>query len=49
MIEMYFMLQLARSPLQAMARRLVCKSLDIATHGKRRCRDCTGVTPPDAD
>jgi hypothetical protein len=49
MLEMYFMLQLARSPLQVLAKRLVCKRLDIATHGKRQCRSCTGVTPPDAD
>ncbi|MBI5130498.1 MAG: hypothetical protein HZA66_13740 [Rhodopseudomonas palustris] len=49
MIEMYFMLQLARSPLQVMAKRLMCKSLRIATQGKRQCRSCTGVTPPDVD
>ncbi|MFZ5739044.1 hypothetical protein BJ123_11319 [Rhodopseudomonas thermotolerans] len=49
MLEMVFILQLARSPLQAMAKRLVCKSLSIATHGKRQCRSCTGAPPPDAD
>ncbi len=49
MLEMVFMLQLARSPLQAMAKCLVCKSLSIATYGKRQCRICTGATQPDAD
>ncbi|WP_346296509.1 hypothetical protein LRC39_04835 [Rhodopseudomonas sp. P1] len=49
MLEMVFMLQLARSPLQAMAKRLVCRSLSIATYGKRQCRSCTGATQPDAD
>lgn len=49
MLEMVLMLQLARSPLQAMAKRLVCKSLNIAAYGKRQCRSCTGVTPPDED
>jgi len=49
MLEMVFMLQLARSPLQAMAKRLVCKSLSIATYGKRQCQSCTGATQPDAD
>ncbi|ACE99534.1 hypothetical protein I8G32_00928 [Rhodopseudomonas palustris] len=47
MLEMVFMLQLARSPLQAMAKRIVCKSLSIATYGKRHCRSCTGATAPD--
>lgn len=40
MLEMYFMLQIARSPLQAMARRLMCTGLSLATHGKRQCRSC---------
>ena len=48
MLEMYFMLQLARSPLQVMAKRLMCISLSVATHGRRQCRGCTGTTP-DAD
>ncbi|WP_254984936.1 hypothetical protein [Rhodopseudomonas palustris] len=48
MLEMYFMLQLARSPLQVMAKRLMCKSLSVATHGRRQCRGC-GATSRDAD
>lgn len=48
MLEMYFMLQLARSPLQVMAKRLMCKSLSVATHGRRQCRGCS-ATSRDAD
>jgi hypothetical protein len=49
MLEMVFMLQLARSPLQAMARRLMCTGLNLATHGKRQCRSCAGAKTPDQD
>jgi hypothetical protein len=41
MVELLFMAQLVRSPLQAMARRWYCKSLFCATRGKRRCAGCT--------
>ena len=40
MLEMYFMLQIARSPLEAMARRLMCTGLSLATQGKRQCHSC---------
>jgi hypothetical protein len=39
MVEILFIAQLARGPLQAMARRWWCKSL--ASRGERRCRGCT--------
>jgi hypothetical protein len=41
MVEILFIAQLARRPLQAMARRLWCKSLFRASRGKRRCPECT--------
>jgi hypothetical protein len=41
MIEMLFIYQLARNPLQAVARRWWCRSLFRASRGKRRCRECT--------
>jgi hypothetical protein len=41
MVEILFIAQLARRPLQAMARRWWCKSLFRASRGKRRCRECT--------
>jgi hypothetical protein len=41
MVELLFMAQLVRNPLQAMARRWYCKSLFRATRGKRRCTGCT--------
>jgi hypothetical protein len=41
MIELLFMVQMVRNPLQAMARRWYCKSLFRATRGKRRCVGCT--------
>jgi hypothetical protein len=37
MIEILFIYQLARNPLRAMARRWWCRSLFLATSGKRRC------------
>jgi hypothetical protein len=39
MIEILFIYQLARNPLQAMARRWWCRSLFRATSGRRRCRE----------
>jgi hypothetical protein len=41
MVEILFFAQLARRPLQAMARRWWCKSLYRASRGQRRCRECT--------
>jgi hypothetical protein len=41
MIEMFFIYQLARNPMQAMTRRWWCRSLFRATRGKRRCPECT--------
>jgi hypothetical protein len=41
MIEMLFMYQLARKPLQAVARRWWCRSLFRASRGRRRCPECT--------
>jgi hypothetical protein len=41
MVEILFIAQLARGPLQAMARRWWCKSLYRASRGERRCRGCT--------
>jgi hypothetical protein len=42
MIEMLFIYQLARKPMQAVARRWWCWSLFRATRGKRRCAGCAG-------
>jgi hypothetical protein len=41
MIEMLFIYQLARNPVQAIARRWWCRSLYRATRGKRRCPEST--------
>jgi hypothetical protein len=41
MIEMLFIYQLARNPVQAIARRWWCRSLYRASRGKRQCRECT--------
>jgi hypothetical protein len=41
MIELLFMAQLVRNPLQAIARRWWCRSLFRATRGQRRCTECT--------
>jgi len=41
MIEMLFIYQLARNPLEAIARRWYCRSLFRATRGKRGCPDGT--------
>jgi imidazole glycerol phosphate synthase subunit HisF len=41
MVELLFIAQLVRNPLQAMARRWWCKSLFRATRGQRRCPECT--------
>jgi hypothetical protein len=41
MVEILFMAQLVRNPLQALARRWYCRSLFRATRGRRRCAGCT--------
>jgi hypothetical protein len=40
MIEILFIYQLARNPLQAIARRWWCRSLYRASRGRRRCPEC---------
>jgi len=42
MIEILFIYQLARNPVQAIARRWWCRSLFRATRGNRRCPECPG-------
>jgi hypothetical protein len=42
MVEILFMAQLMRNPLQAIARRWYCRSLYRASRGSRRCAGCTG-------
>jgi hypothetical protein len=42
MVEMLFLAQLMRNPLQAIARRWYCRSLYRASRGTRRCPECTG-------
>jgi hypothetical protein len=41
MIEILFMAQAVRNPLQAIARRWWCRSLFRATRGQRRCPEHT--------
>jgi hypothetical protein len=41
MIEMLFIYQLARNPLQAVTRRWWCRSLFRVSRGKRHCPECT--------
>jgi len=41
MIEILMIAQMARNPLQAIARRWYCRSLFRATRGRRRCAGCT--------
>jgi hypothetical protein len=41
MIEILYVYQLARNPLQVFARHWWCRSLFHATRGKRRCPECT--------
>ena len=41
MIEILFIYQLARNPVQAIARRWWCRSLYRASRGKRQCPECT--------
>src|SRR5262249_61497291 len=46
MVELLFVAQMVRNPLQAMARRWYCPSLFRATRGKRRCAECTASGHP---
>jgi hypothetical protein len=41
MVELLFIAQLVRNPLQAIARRWWCISLYRASRGQRRCTGCT--------
>jgi hypothetical protein len=41
MIEILFIYQLARKPVQAIARRWWCRSLFRASRGRRRCPEST--------
>jgi len=41
MIEILMIAQMARNPLQAIARRWYCHGLFRATRGRRRCAECT--------
>ena len=41
MVEVLFMAQVVRRPLEALARRWYCRGLFRATRGARRCRECT--------
>jgi hypothetical protein len=42
MIEILFIYQLTRNPLEAIARRWWCRSLFRASRGKRHCAGCPG-------
>ena len=42
MVELLFVAQMVRNPLEAMARRWYCRSLFRATRGKRGCPEYTG-------
>jgi len=41
MVELLFIAQLVRNPLQAIARRWWCIGLYRASRGQRRCTGCT--------
>jgi len=41
MLEILFFYQLARNPIEAIARRWYCRSLFRATRGARRCKEST--------
>jgi hypothetical protein len=43
MIEFLFIYQLARNPMQAMARRWWCRGLYRASRGRRRCPEYSGL------
>jgi hypothetical protein len=41
MVEILFMAQLVRNPIEAVMRRWYCRSLFRATRGRRECREST--------
>jgi hypothetical protein len=41
MVELLFIAQVFRNPIQTIARRWYCRSLFRATRGARRCPECT--------
>ena len=41
MLEIFFIYELARNPIEAAARRWWCRSLFRATRGRRQCPECT--------
>jgi hypothetical protein len=41
MVELFFIAQAFRNPIEALARRWYCYSLFRATRGARRCKGCT--------
>jgi hypothetical protein len=41
MIELLFVAQTFRNPIQALVRRWYCRSLFRASRGARRCKECT--------
>ena len=43
MLDLLMFAQMARNPLQVMARRWYCRSLHRATRGQRRCPECTAA------
>jgi hypothetical protein len=43
MIEFLFIYQLARNPMQAVARRWWCRGLYRASRGRRRCPEYSGL------
>jgi hypothetical protein len=45
MIEVMFMYQLARRPIQAIARKWVCRGLHRVTTGEYRCPECDQSQP----
>ena len=45
MIEVMFMYQLARRPIQAIARKWVCRGLHRVTKGEYRCPECDQSQP----
>ena len=41
MVELFYVAQMFRNPLEALARRWYCRGLFRATRGARRCAECT--------
>ena len=40
MLDMYFIYQMARRPIHAIARKWVCRGLHRVTNGEYRCPEC---------